>query len=168
RNWTGLYQRPGGHKFVFLNLGGQVVAVRPPVVPGRPGRDPLTQARTQSIEAPPELVAVALHRVFEGQVRELAPGQASKQVPDGPLGKPPRVRPERATVVAEVLVGEAGQHRKPVGGPQAGMHLPDDQRLGRVGDGTAGEYHLAGPDPVGADREMLVEVDAAPDRAPDG
>jgi len=48
------------------------------------------------------------------------------------------------------------------------MHLPDDQRLGRVGDGTAGEHRLAGPDPVGADREMLVEVDAAPDRAPHG
>src|SRR3989441_13128002 len=79
------------------NLSGQVVGVRPPLFPRRPGRDPLTQAGTQAVEAPPELVAVALHRVFEGQVRELAPGQASKQEPAGPLRNPPRVGPNRAT-----------------------------------------------------------------------
>src|SRR2546422_6344955 len=69
--------------------GGQVVLVRPPLFPGSSGSDPLAQAGTQSIEAAPELVAVPLHRIFERQVRQPAPGQASKQVPDRPLRKPP-------------------------------------------------------------------------------
>src|SRR2546425_4863279 len=82
-----------GRLLVASDSGGQVVCVRSPLFPDRPGSDALTQARTQSVEAPAEFVGVALHRVFDGQVWQPAPGQASKQVPGGPLRKPPRVRP---------------------------------------------------------------------------
>src|SRR5205823_8561025 len=84
--------------------GGQVVGVRPPLLRGRSGSDPVAQARAQSMQTAAEFVAIALHDVLDGQIRQLLPGQAPDQVPDGPLRQVPRVRPECATRIAEMFV----------------------------------------------------------------
>ena len=80
----------------------------------------------------------------------------------------PRIRPEGATLVPVVLVRVARQDGPAVLGLQAGKHVPDDHGIGRIGDRIAGQDDLPRPYPVGPNREVLVEVNAAPDRAAHG
>src|SRR2546423_1468129 len=151
-----------------LRLGCQVVEVRAPRLGGGLRREAPAKLGAHPVEAPSELVAVSLRDVFHRQIGQPAPGQTSQQVPGGPFHEVPRIRPERTALVAVVLVGVAGQQRQPVGRLQtAGLHRRDN-RVGRVGDRVTGQHHLARPDSVGANRQVLVEMDAAPDRAADG
>ena len=67
-----------------------------------------------------------------------------------------------------MLVGVAGQHRQMVRRLQVGVKMPDDQGVGGVGDRAAGEHHLPRPEAIRTNRQVLVEMNPPPDRAPYG
>src|SRR5947209_16599446 len=137
--------------------GCQIADVRRSPMFGYVGGDPVRRRRRQAVQAPAELVAVALGRILDRQVGQLAPGKSTQQVPGGALGETPRVRPEGAPLIAKVGIGIAGRQRQPVGTLEAGTFRLDDEGVGRIRDRAARQHRLAGPDPIGAGGKMLVE-----------
>src|SRR5690349_7445084 len=95
---------PSRRRRASRTSGGQVIAVRLPVIDGGLGRQPPSKAGTQLVESPAEPVAISMRHVFGGQVGEPAPGEPLQQIPGGAFYEVPRIRPERAAFVPVVPV----------------------------------------------------------------
>src|SRR3989440_11878133 len=74
--------------------GGEIVDLGRARLPIDGRSDPAPEGRTDPVETPAKLVAIALNRVLDRKVGQLTPGKTLQQVPGRPPDEVPRVRPQ--------------------------------------------------------------------------
>src|SRR5437899_5967819 len=76
--------------------GGPVVKFERSIRLRHFGGEPSAKLGAHPVEPPAEPVGIALDHVFQGQVRQLAPGETLQQVPGGAFDEVAGTRPEAA------------------------------------------------------------------------